>query len=228
MRGSPNNVDADIHAVDVSSEQDMQAFFASVIEKNGRLDIVFNNAGIVAGGEFQEYSFDEWAKLLNINLWGVIYGSTLAYRQMLLQRSGHIVNTASLGGLIPESMASVYSTTKHAVVGLTTTLREEPHSHGIKVSVACPGVIRTPIFDAATYAGNVDGNKLKHGTMEHGAISATDCAKRILAGVVRNRGIILVKPMDRVFWGLYRMSPSLLSPVNRYIARYFQENFLSR
>jgi len=222
------HVDTDIYPVDVSSEQHMRVFFESIIEKNGRLDVVFNNAGIAAGGEFQDYSFEEWEKLLNINLWGVIYGSTFAYRQMLLQQHGHIVNTASLGGLIPEPMASVYATTKHGVVGLTTTLREEARAYGIKVSVACPGVIRTPIFDTATFAGNVDRQKVKDGTLEHGAISATDCARRIIAGVTKNKGVILVKPVDYVFWILYRMSPGILSPINRYIAKYFRENFRNK
>ncbi len=96
---------------------------------------------------------------------------------------------------------------------------------GINVSVACPGVIHTPIFDTATFAGNVDGKKVKHATLEHGAISAANCARKIIAGVTKNKGIILVKPVDYVFWILYRMSPSILSPINRYIAKYFRENF---
>lgn len=216
---------AQVLPVDVSSEPSMTAFFRKIVTENGRLDMIFNNAGIAAGGEFQKYTTEQWHRLLDVNLWGVIHGSTLAYRQMLIQGHGHIINTASLGGLIPEPMAAAYAATKHAVVGLTTTLREEAHDHGIRVSVACPGVIRTPIFDKAIYVGDVDPAKLIPATLAHGAISAEACAKKIVSGVTGNKGIIIVKPTDYLFWLLYRMSPSILSPVNRLIARYFRKHF---
>jgi len=218
-------VDSNLYKVDVASEKSMEALFTNVIEKNRKIDIVINSAGITAGGEYQDYTFNFWNKIIAINLWGIIYGSTLAYRQMIIQKYGHIVNIASLGGLIPEPMASAYATTKHAVVGLTTTLREEAHAYGIKVSVVCPGVVDTPIIDKATYVGNVDKEKLKKGVLEHGVISANKCAQRIIKGISKNKGIILVKSSDKIFWKLHRFSPGLLSPINRLIAKYFRDNF---
>ncbi len=220
-----NHVKTDIYKVDVASEEQMKQLFEDIITKNSRIDIVFNNAGITAGGEFYNYSFDLWSKLINVNLWGVIYGSSFAYKRMILQKSGHIVNVASLGGLIPEPMATAYSTTKHAVVGLTLSLREEAHEYGVNVSVVCPGVINTPIFDKAIFVGNVDPGKVKSATLEHGAISPVQCAEKILKGMANNKGIILVKPFDKVFWRLYRLSPGILSPLNKLIAKYFRENF---
>jgi short-subunit dehydrogenase len=219
------HVAVDIYPVDVASEESMRALFESCVKNNDRIDIVFNNVGIAAGGEFQNYTFDDWDRMIRVNLWGIIYGTTLAYWQMLKQKQGHIVNTASLGGLIPEPMASVYATTKHAVVGLTTTLREEARAYGINVSVTCPGVVKTPIFDTANFVGNVDGNKVKNGVFEHGAITASKCAKRILRGVAKNKGIILIKTMDRLFWRIFRIKPSALSPINQLIASHFRKHF---
>lgn len=224
-RGLLPHVDTTSHVVDVSSEHEVRDLFVEAVRRHGRIDVVFNNAGIAAGGEFQEYEFEDWDRLLKINLWSIIYGCTFAYRQMLRQRDGHIVNTSSLGGLVPEPMAVAYATTKHAVVGLSTTLRAEARAHGIKVSVACPGVIRTPIFDAATYAGPVDPAKVKAATLEHGALPADVCARRIVSGVARNKPIILVRRLDHLLWLLYRTSPSALNPLNSYLASYFRTHF---
>ena len=211
--------------VDVSSEGAMHQLFDQIDREVGALDFVFNNAGIASGGEFQDYTFADWKRLLDVNLWGVIYGSTFAYRCMLVRGTGHIVNVASLGGLIPEPMASAYSASKHAVVGLTCSLREEAHARGVRVSVVCPGVIDTPIFDRATYAGHVDPKAVKQATLAHGAMAASDAAQIICKQVAKNTGIILVNPSDRVFWGLYRASPRALSPLHRYLSQYFREHF---
>ncbi len=211
--------------VDVASESSVQALFDRAIEKLGRLDLVINNAGIAAGGELQDHGFDDWKRILDVNLWGVIYGTTFAYRHMLARGEGQIVNVASLGGLIPEPMASAYSASKHAVVGLTGSLREEAHARGIRVNVVCPGVIDTPIFDRATYVGDVDGRAVKEGTLEHGAMEPLAAARVICEGIAKDEGVILVNPSDRLFWGLYRVSPRALSPFHRYLAKYFREHF---
>ncbi|HOV14513.1 MAG TPA: SDR family oxidoreductase [Spirochaetota bacterium] len=219
------NIATELYKVDVSTDSEMVKMFENILKTNNQIDIVFNNAGIAFGGEFHNYTFSDWDKIININLKGVIYGSNLAYKQMIKQNSGHIVNTASLGGLIPEPMASAYATTKHAVVGLSTTLREEGFLYNVKVSVVCPGVINTPIFDKALYVGDVDKEKVKIATLEHGAISPNLCAKKILKQVAKNKAIILVKSFDKIFWKLYRFNPGILSPLNRFIAKYFKENF---
>ena len=211
--------------VDVTSEDSVRRMIDGAVADFGRLDVIINNAGIAAGGELQDYAFEDWRRILDVNLWGVIYGTTLAYRHMLRQGYGHIVNVASLGGLIPEPMAAAYSASKHAVVGLTSSLREEAHARGIHVSVVCPGVIDTPIFDRATYVGNVDGAAVKEGTLGHGPMRPGEAAHVICNGIARNDGVILVNPSDRLFWGLYRASPRALSPLHRYLAKYFREHF---
>jgi short-subunit dehydrogenase len=113
---------------------------------------MLNNAGIALGGEVRDMDLEHWRRILDVNLWGVIHGTTAAYQVMVKQGFGHIVNTASLGGLIPEPMATAYATTKHAVVGLSTSLRAEAAELRVKVSVVCPGFVQTRTFIVALSA----------------------------------------------------------------------------
>jgi NAD(P)-dependent dehydrogenase (short-subunit alcohol dehydrogenase family) len=122
----------------------------------GRLDLLFNNAGIGIGGPVEELTPAHWERALDVNLRGVIHGVQAAYPLMLRQRFGHIVNTASLAGLLPFPLGVPYAMTKHAVVGLSVSLRCEAKTYGVRVSAVCPGVIDTPILDA-------EGHPICHG-----------------------------------------------------------------
>ena len=110
---------------------------------------MFNNAGIGVAGEVRNLSLGHWRKAIDINLWGVIHGTTAAYAAMLRQGSGHIVNTASAAGLIGEPGLAPYSVTKSAVVALSTALRAEADAFGVRVSVVCPGFMDTAIYENA-------------------------------------------------------------------------------
>ena len=92
---------------------------------------------------------------------GILYSSFLAYQQMLKQKSGHIFNVSSIGGIMPQPMASAYAATKHAVFGLSTSIYEEAYNYGIKVSIVCPGIIKTSLLDNSEYTGDIDKDKLK-------------------------------------------------------------------
>jgi short-subunit dehydrogenase len=151
----------------------------------------------------------DWQRMIDVNLWGVIYGTTAAYKVMLSQGYGHIVNTSSLDGLMPMPMATPYTAAKHAVVGLSTTLRLEAAKLGVKVSVACPGAVKTDILDGATFVG-----VRREGAIEEISafkmMEAGDCARAILLGVKRNQAVILDGAIhNRLFWWLHRLSPTL-------------------
>ena len=107
---------------------------------------MFNNAGIAIGGSAHDYGIQEWNQIIDVNLRGVVNGVQAAYCIMIKQGFGHIVNTASITGLMPTPGQVAYSMTKHAVVGLSLSLRAEAALLGIRVSVLCPGAIRTPIL----------------------------------------------------------------------------------
>lgn len=134
---------------DVSDRSAIAAVIDRAVSEKGTLDLIFNNAGMVVGGDFEEMTAAAWDRIIGVNLWGVIHGSQLAYAVMRKQGSGHIVNTASSAGVLPVARSTAYAATKHAVVGLSTSLRAEAAAHGIRVSAVLPGVVDTGIFDNA-------------------------------------------------------------------------------
>ena len=142
---------ADAVEVNVTDASAVNALVQNTVERAGRLDYMFNNAGVAVAGEARDHSLDDWNYILDINLRGVIHGVQAAYPVMIAQGFGHIVNTASVAGLFPTAFMIGYSATKHAVVGLSTSLRIEAAYDGVRVSVVCPGLIRTPIMDGGKY-----------------------------------------------------------------------------
>ena len=110
-----------------------------IIERDGRLDLLLNNAGISIGGPTHEFTEAHWNRIIDVNFRGVVNGVTAAYPLMIEQGWGHIVNTASGTGLVSLPFVAAYSATKHAVVGLSTALRPEAARYGVRVSVLCPG-----------------------------------------------------------------------------------------
>ncbi len=126
---------------------------------------------------------------------------------MLKQGSGHIVNTASLAGLIPAPSEVSYSAAKHGIVGLSHTLRAEAADLGVRVSVVCPGWIETPIFQTSKLV-KLDRDKLIAEVPK--TMPADQCARDILRGVERNKATIIVTTFARVAWYLYRYAPWLI------------------
>lgn len=199
--------------LDVSRAEDVQALIDKVISERGRLDYIFNNAGIAVAGEMRDLNIDHWRRIIDVNLWGVIYGANAAYSAMIKQGFGHIVNTASLAGLVGSPTMIPYATTKFAVVGLSTSLRAEAEAFGVKVSVVCPGFIQTGIFDAATYVQSSQKDLLA--MLPFKLMNVNDAARTILRGVARNKAIIVFPFYGRLLWWLQRVHTSLTKPLSR-------------
>ena len=199
--------------VDVTSAEEVTQAIEAAAAAHGRLDYVFNNAGIGVGGEVRDLTLDHWRKAIDINLWGVIYGATAGYQVMLRQGSGHIVNIASAAGLIGEPGLTAYSITKAGVVTLSTALRTEAEAYGIRVSVVCPGFIDTAIYDNAIGV-KVDKDEFL-AKLPVRLISAPDAARAILRGVERNRAIIVFPFYARFLWWMVRMYPGALHGFQR-------------
>ena len=194
--------------LDVSRAEQVQQLVATTTLEHGRLDYMFNNAGIGLVAELRDASLEHWRRILDVNLWGVIYGATAAYQVMVKQGFGHIVNTSSAAGLLPAALGTAYAASKHAVVGLSTSLRAEAAALGVKVSVVCPGLVRTNIWNAVTYV-RVNPEAVKATVSSIKMSEAADCARVILRGVARNQAIIVVTPLARLSWWLYRLYPAL-------------------
>lgn len=207
--------------LDVTDEPAVRGLVEKTAAERGRLDYMFNNAGIGIGGEVQDMTLDHWRCIVDVNLWGVVYGTLAAYRVMIRQGFGHIVNTASSAGLLPAPLLTAYGMTKHGVVGLSAGLRAEGAGKGVRVSVVCPGFIDTAIFDNSTY---VNTDKERTWSLKPRWIPmmpAEACAKVILRGVAKNKGIIPVQAPAHVFWWLRRIHPAVVdrlmeSAVRRY------------
>jgi NAD(P)-dependent dehydrogenase (short-subunit alcohol dehydrogenase family) len=194
-------------AVDVTDAAAVRRLVEETASHEGRVDLLFNNAGVGIGGEVQNLSLEDWRRILDVNLWGVIHGVHAAYPVMLRQRSGHIVNTASAAGLLAVPMMAPYAAAKHAVVGLSRALRAEAADHGIRVSVVCPGFIRTNIFDASRYVGLGRDDLLLR--LPFRMIEVDEAVRRILRGVQRNQALISFPFYARFFSRLQVLFPRL-------------------
>jgi len=194
--------------VDVRDAVAVERLVSSTVAEHGRLDYLFNNAGIAIMGEARNMTLADWTQLIDVNLRGVVNGVVSAYPVMIRQGSGHIVNTASLAGLIPTPGATGYATTKHAVVGLSTALRAEAAELGVKVSVVCPGVIDTPL-KYGTRLINPGANREKLlNNLPVKLYPVEACARDILRGVARNRAIIVVTRSAKLTVVFFRLAPS--------------------
>jgi NAD(P)-dependent dehydrogenase (short-subunit alcohol dehydrogenase family) len=195
--------------LDVSNYDAVKKLVADTVAQHGRLDFMFNNAGIAVGGEVRDCSIDDWRNVLNVNLHGVINGVDAAYQIMVKQGFGHIINTASIEGLLPFPGTVSYAASKYGVVGLSNSLRIEGADLGVKVSVVCPGYIKTPIFHTSKMI-KIDREKMLESLPERLGITPERCASVIIRGVERNKAIIVVTGFAKILWLLQRISPGLI------------------
>jgi len=191
--------------LDVTDRDAVSALVAETAAEHGALDLIFNNAGVLAVGAVRDTAPETFDRMLDVNVRGVINGVLAAYPVMIDQGHGHIVNTASLSALIPSPGVVPYSASKHAVLGLSTGLRVEAAAHGVRVSVACPGFIR--MMDTAVLSGVDDAGA--HAMVPFKWYSADRCVRDMLAGVARNDAVIVVAPHARWMSRLYRLAPTL-------------------
>ncbi|UFS96705.1 SDR family NAD(P)-dependent oxidoreductase [Nocardia huaxiensis] len=199
-------------AADVSDAAALAEIVDRVVAERGRLDLMFNNAGIVVGGEFSDMTRETWDRIVGVNFWGVVHGSQLAYTQMRTQGFGHIVNTASSAGVLPVARSVAYAATKHAVVGLSTSLRAEAAGYGVQVSVVLPGVVDTGIFDSAVNLGAYD-YRTSIDKLPFAKVRPLDAADAILHGVSKNKQFITFPAYNRILIGLNRFAPGVMAPI---------------
>jgi NAD(P)-dependent dehydrogenase (short-subunit alcohol dehydrogenase family) len=203
--------------LDVRRAEEVRRVIEETAAAHSRLDYLFNNAGLAVVGQVQELDPEHWRRIVDVNLWGVIHGVAAAYPIMIRQGSGHIVNTASAAGLLGIPCSTPYATTKSAVVGLSQNLRAEGADLGVKVSALCPAYVQTQIFDAATYAAGSKQEVIR--LIPFKMLKVDDAVRRILRGVEKNRGLIVLPFYARLFWWLTRLWPALPVAVNRRAVR---------
>lgn len=202
---------AHAHRVDVSDPPSVAAMVDAVVHRHGRLDYLFNNAGISVTGEFQDISVDLWQRVVDVDFWGVVHGCRAAYPVMVDQGSGHIVNTASLAGLIPGGLSTPYSASKHAVVGFSVSLRGEARQYGVKVSALCPGYLQTGIQRTTpSVSPYLSSPALRRRAASITTQTPDDCIDQMMRGVARNRAIVVAPTRQRPLWWVNRAAPEAL------------------
>lgn len=219
---------ARVAELDVRDAGRFQAVVDELFEREGRLDWLFNNAGVGVSAEIKDYEPADWDDVFDVNLRGVAHGILAAYPRMVEQGFGHIVNTASMAGLFPTAFTGSYTATKFAVVGLSRSLRLEAAPHGVRVSVLCPGVIRTPILEGGRYGRlkyRYDAEKLQRSWEEFRPLPAPELARRALRQMDRNRAIIVEPRWWKAIWYVDRLSPGLGERLGRLMYRRMRARF---
>jgi NAD(P)-dependent dehydrogenase (short-subunit alcohol dehydrogenase family) len=187
--------------LDITSDDDWAAALAWVQEHWGGLDLLVNNAGVAGGGRVDVAGLDEWAWITEINLFGVVRGCRAFVPMFKQQRSGRIVNVASLAGLVhPAGMAS-YNAVKAGVVALTETLGHELSPYDVHASVVCPSYFRTNLLSSMRGNDTALAGVVSH-LVESSPISADDIASAVLAGIDAGDEIILPDPAARAAYDL--------------------------
>ncbi|CAM5507213.1 NADP-dependent 3-hydroxy acid dehydrogenase YdfG [Streptomyces sp. KS_5] len=207
--------------VDVSDEQAMEKLAARVAAEYGVVDVLVNNAGIGLSGSFFDTTPEDWKKVLDVNLWGVIHGCRLFGKQMAERgQGGHIVNTASAAAFQPSKALPAYSTSKAAVLMLSECLRAELAGQDIGVTAICPGLVNTNITSTAHFAG-VDAEEEKRRQKRSARLYGLrnyppeKVADAILRAVVRGEAVVPVTPEARGAYLMSRFTPRALRRIAR-------------
>ncbi|OBI84683.1 SDR family oxidoreductase [Mycobacterium sp. E740] len=204
--------------LDVTDALAVQAAVDDVVNRAGRLDLMFNNAGIVWGGDTELLTLDQWNAIIDVNIRGVVHGVAAAYPLMVRQGHGHIVNTASMAGLTAAGQVTSYVMTKHAVVGLSLALRSEAAARGVGVLVVCPAAVETPILDKGAIGGFV-GRDYFLPAQGGKPYDADRLALDVLRAVEKNKPILVKPRIAHAQWLFARLAPRLMNRVSmRFIA----------
>ncbi len=212
---------AEAAALDVSREEDVDKVVNDAMAAHGRLDYMFNNAAVAIVGELRDGNVADFRRVVDVNLMGVVHGTMAAYRVMSRQGFGHIVNLSSATGFMPTPILSAYSTTKWGIIGFSTAVRAEAAGLGVKVSVVCPGLVRTEMGESNVY-WNVKKEDHLAQLPWRWMIEPKQAADAILRGVTRNKQMIVFPFSVRVGWWLYRACPLILAPLLRRMVTKFR------
>ncbi|MFI5799663.1 SDR family oxidoreductase [Streptomyces sp. NPDC051677] len=218
LKGAP---DAWAEVVDVSDEQAMEKLAAKVHTDHGVVDVLVNNAGIGLSGSFFDTTPEDWRRVLDVNLWGVIHGCRLFGRQMAERgQGGHIVNTASAAAYLPSRALPAYSTSKAAVLMLSGCLRAELAGQDIGVTAICPGLVNTSITSTATFVGvdaEEERRRQKRAARAYGLRNypPEKVAEAILRAVTLNEAVVPVTSEAKISYALSRFMPRALRALAR-------------
>ena len=205
------NATVSTHVVDVADRDAMERFAAEVVRLHGKVNLIFNNAGVSVTNTIEKLTYDDFEWLMNINFWGVVHG-TKAFLPYLKQvDEAHIINTASIFGVVAFPTQGAYNASKFAVRGFTEALRQELADTHIGVSCVQPGGVKTNIVKTSRYYAQDNEAPTKDEMVQNferlAALTPQQAAQQILAGVERNRGRVLVGKDAKLLAWVQRLFP---------------------
>jgi NAD(P)-dependent dehydrogenase (short-subunit alcohol dehydrogenase family) len=209
------------HVADVRDPAALERLAEEVYARHGRTDVLVNNAGVGHGGLVQEIPLEDWKWVLDTNLWGVIHG-VHAFVPRMIDQGGdaHIVNMASLAGLLGVPSMAPYCASKFAVVGLSESLGAELAPHRIRLTAVCPGVIKTDIVRAGKFGEAIAGTRARVEAyyQKHG-IEPEKVARDVVRAVRSDRPLQLTIGAAYPALWLRRLSPRLFRGAASLLAR---------
>lgn len=192
---------------DVTDSEQLEAAAALCDRELGGVDLVVNNAGVAVSGRVEDVSLEDWRHVVDVNLWGVVYGCRAFVPRLRAQGRGGVINVASVAGLVSGPELGPYNVTKSGVVALSETMFVELRGEGIDVTVLCPTFFRTGILDAARGTNNDEDRDLARRAMERSRVQAPEVAACALDALERGRLYALPMRDGRVVWRLKRWMP---------------------
>jgi len=195
--------------LDVTDPASVERFVDETVARHGRIDYMINNAGIAAGGEFEHVPAETMRRVIEIDLLGAAYGTLSAYRQMLRQRGGHIVNVASMLALFPNPMSAAYVAAKYGLRGLTRSVMAEGAAYGIHFTTICPGYIATNLFKAGTFEGALCSENIVE-RIPFRLLDVDTAVRRTLQAIAARRKFAVFPFYARLLWWTHRLSPALM------------------
>lgn len=204
----PLAADAFYQHCDVRNASDVLQWRDAIVARWQHINVVINNAGVATFGSIDQCSLADWDWVIDINLMGVVRGCKYFSEVFKQQGFGHIVNTASMAGLVHSPEMSSYNATKAAVVALSETLRGELRPYGIDVTVVCPGFFPTNLAES-TRSPDAGAQALVAKMLSRSKIGADDIANMIFSAIEQKKYLVLPHPSYRRLWYLKRFMPFL-------------------
>lgn len=212
--------------LDVTDPDAFEQVVGEVVERHGRIDVLVNSAGMATGGPAEELTRAQWRGPIEVNLMGSVNGIAAVFPRMAAQRSGHIVNVASLAGLAPAPLLVTYGASKWGVVGLSESLRIEAKRVDVGVSVLCPAAVDTPLLRTGGRGGSVHPRIDPVAYLEAlggPKIPASKVAAAAVRAIEKNRGVIVPGPAA-IVWRLQRWFPGLVDAIaTRQVAKHLKD-----
>lgn len=199
------------YLVDVASRDAVYAFAQEIESAFGGADIVINNAGVAQVATVEELAYEDFEWVMNIDFWGMVYGTKAFLPQLRAKGRGHIVNVSSVFGLFAVPTQSAYNSAKFAVRGFTEALRHEMKDSEIKVSCVHPGGIKTNIMRNARFLQSVQQTVREEAATGFDRLARTTpdrAAETIIAGIKKNKGRILIGTDAKILDIIQRLMPA--------------------